>query len=401
MTKPNDNPITLFTASGCLTAEALERYVSGGLPAGDTDRLKAHLADCEFCSVALEGIMEWQKQNTVTEYHPDAPKHQRTTADVNHNKNFSHRMERVNERLHDRVKFHQEVATEKEKRRVLSVPSWLAVAASIVLFAGIYLILQHNKPSSESVATEQSGNKTSIPIPALAPDSSATLNQPVVVAENRPAKKQSASQKGTVPVTVEIISDFDVVETEAEVSGFVSVEQAPFPLAESLKPVLGIAVNPETISANKMQEAWNMMSDKESKQAAPSTATVYRTNNAPISVPSAAKEEISEEESAIFMVVEESPAFPGGADKLNRYLSENLHYPSEARENAISGTVFVRFVVDQTGKITNAEVIRGIGGGCDEEALRVVKGMPRWKPGKQRGKPVKTVFNLPVRFSLP
>lgn len=112
------------------------------------------------------------------------------------------------------------------------------------------------------------------------------------------------------------------------------------------------------------------------------------------------KEEVVDEPE-IFTIVEEMPEFPGGGEKaLLQYLSNNIKYPAIARENGITGTVYVTFEIDQNGRVKDAKILRGIGGGCDEEALRVVMNMPPWKPGKQRGKPVRVQYNLPVRFVL-
>lgn len=105
-------------------------------------------------------------------------------------------------------------------------------------------------------------------------------------------------------------------------------------------------------------------------------------------------------EAEIFTVVEENPLFPGGEAELYKFLSDNIRYPEEAKELGIQGRVFVNFVVEPDGSISNARVLRGIGGGCDEEAIRVVKSMPKWTPGKQRGVPVRVSFNLPVKFTL-
>ncbi len=102
----------------------------------------------------------------------------------------------------------------------------------------------------------------------------------------------------------------------------------------------------------------------------------------------------------VFLVVEEMPQFPGGETGMYKYLQENMKYPPVARENGIQGRVYVTFVVNETGKITDAKVVRGIGGGCDEEALRVVRNMPDWKVGKQNGRPVKVQYTLPVVFNL-
>jgi periplasmic protein TonB len=106
------------------------------------------------------------------------------------------------------------------------------------------------------------------------------------------------------------------------------------------------------------------------------------------------------EEEQIFTIVEEMPSFPGGEAELFKYLGKNIKYPQMATDAGISGVVYVTFVVDKDGKIRDVKVLRGIGGGCDEEAVRVVKSMPTWKPGKQRGKAVTVQYNLPIRFTL-
>ncbi|MFN3529509.1 MAG: energy transducer TonB [Bacteroidia bacterium] len=105
-------------------------------------------------------------------------------------------------------------------------------------------------------------------------------------------------------------------------------------------------------------------------------------------------------EPEIFTIVEEMPSFPGGDQALLEYMAKNTKYPPLARENGLQGIVVVTFVVDEKGNINNVQVLRGIGGGCDEEAIRVVKSMPPWKPGKQRGLPVRVQYNLPFRFTL-
>ena len=112
------------------------------------------------------------------------------------------------------------------------------------------------------------------------------------------------------------------------------------------------------------------------------------------------EEEESAEEMQIFMVVESMPEYPGGEAALYKYLAENIKYPQMAKESGIQGRVFVTFVVERDGRVTDVRVLRGIGGGCDEEAIRVVESMPKWTPGKQRGKSVRVQYNLPVKFTL-
>ena len=116
--------------------------------------------------------------------------------------------------------------------------------------------------------------------------------------------------------------------------------------------------------------------------------------------PVKSEEEESAEEAQIFMVVESMPEYPGGEAALYAYLAENIKYPQMAKESGIQGRVFVTFVVERDGRVTDVRVLRGIGGGCDEEAIRVVENMPKWTPGKQRGKSVRVQYNLPVKFTL-
>ena len=106
------------------------------------------------------------------------------------------------------------------------------------------------------------------------------------------------------------------------------------------------------------------------------------------------------EEPEIFTIVEDMPEFPGGEAKLYEYLGKNTKFPPMAKDAGIQGIVFVTFVVKEDGSISDVRVLRGIGGGCDEEAIRVIKNMPKWKPGKQRGKSVRVQFNMPIRFIL-
>ena len=103
---------------------------------------------------------------------------------------------------------------------------------------------------------------------------------------------------------------------------------------------------------------------------------------------------------SIYQIVEQMPQFPGGESALMEYVSKNVVYPEEAKEKEIQGRVFIGFVVEKDGSIGEVKVLRGIGGGCDEEAVRVIKGMPKWKPGIQKGKPVRVSYQIPIYFKL-
>ncbi len=99
-------------------------------------------------------------------------------------------------------------------------------------------------------------------------------------------------------------------------------------------------------------------------------------------------------------IVEEMPEFPGGSEALYPYIREILKYPIQAIEQGVEGIVYLTFVVEKDGSMSNIRVLRSIGYGCDEEAMRVVRGMPKWTPGKQRGQAVRVRYNLPICFKL-
>lgn len=102
----------------------------------------------------------------------------------------------------------------------------------------------------------------------------------------------------------------------------------------------------------------------------------------------------------VFAIVEEMPQFPGGDMALLKYISDHMDYPTIAVENGIQGKVYVYFVIDENGNVTNASIARGVDPSLDKEALRVINSLPKWRPGKQRGKPVKVSYNVPINFQL-
>lgn len=106
------------------------------------------------------------------------------------------------------------------------------------------------------------------------------------------------------------------------------------------------------------------------------------------------------DEAAIFIAPEEKPEFPGGDAALLNFLSQNIKYPAIAAENGVKGRVTVNFVVNKDGSISDAKILRGVDQALDKEALRVIYSMPKWKPGKQSGKPVRVSFSVPINFVL-
>jgi protein TonB len=159
--------------------------------------------------------------------------------------------------------------------------------------------------------------------------------------------------------------------------------------------------------AEKVQEDEKPPPKEKLEKATASTVTVDGDENAKIDAPVIDKQQavveapkVAAPKVEIFEFVEQMPEFNGGEDALRAYLSKNINYPKQANEQGIAGRVVLNFVVNEDGDITDIKVVRGIGYGCDQEAMRVVNSMPKWKPGKQNGKAVKVSFSLPIMFKL-
>ena len=120
----------------------------------------------------------------------------------------------------------------------------------------------------------------------------------------------------------------------------------------------------------------------------------------PVKKSSVSKADMKPDKNGVYQIVEEMPQYPGGEAAMLEYVAKNVVYPQEARDKEISGRVFVGFIVEKDGSIGEVKLLRGIGGGCDEEAVRVIKGMPKWKPGKMKGEAVRVSYQMPIFFKL-
>ena len=176
----------------------------------------------------------------------------------------------------------------------------------------------------------------------------------------------------------------------------VEFEEEIIPITEQEQPQQA----PPPPEAPKAEEVIEIM-DNDSKveestiQASDDTQAAVEVKYTPVEVE---EEEVDEQQ--IFTIVEENPEFPGGMAECYKWINKNLNYPTISAENGVQGRVTVNFVVNVDGSIVDVKVLRGVDPYLDKEAVRVVSKMPKWKPGKQRGKAVRCSFNLPVRFKL-
>jgi protein TonB len=182
-------------------------------------------------------------------------------------------------------------------------------------------------------------------------------------------------------------------------------KQPPPPPPEPPKPKVDQVKFPPPVVKPDNEVKEQPPTVKELEVADPGQKTLKGDPNADIKIDepvgnSDVKAVTEEDPNKIFTAVEKDPAFKGGIEKFYAYLSKNIHYPAIAKENNVQGKVFVTFVVERDGSLTDIKVVRGIGSGCDEEAKRVLASSPKWTPGIQNGRPVRVQYTMPISFTL-
>ncbi len=197
----------------------------------------------------------------------------------------------------------------------------------------------------------------------------------------------------------------DYVETEPVVyAAYAQMEEEVVPITQ---PIF-TAAPPPPADAPQVAEILDIVDDnteieEEKIESSESTTEAVSGPVSHVSGPVATGPVVEEEasdEGEIFQVVEQMPEFPGGMNALMAYLNKNIKYPSIAQDNNIQGRVLVSFVVNKDGSIVDPEVVKSVDASLDKEAMRVIKAMPKWNPGKQRGKPVRVKYTVPVLFKL-
>ncbi|NJL14491.1 MAG: TonB family protein [Microscillaceae bacterium] len=187
---------------------------------------------------------------------------------------------------------------------------------------------------------------------------------------------------------LETIDLGNLVEEETEILDIPITEMPPPP-----PPVLQQPEIIEVPEDEEIEEQVTMELDVEVQEEKPVQAPT-KINAPPPPAP------VVEESDEIFLVVEESAEPQGGFEEFYKYVAKNIQYPKQARRMGVEGRVIIQVVIDKDGTLTDMKVLKGIGSGCDEEAVRVLKGSPKWKPGKQRGRAVRQKMTVPIQFKL-
>jgi periplasmic protein TonB len=176
----------------------------------------------------------------------------------------------------------------------------------------------------------------------------------------------------------------------------------PLPPPPRIAAIFGI-YSPPNVIRDSLQESLSVLKDSlreilSIKDDTPNGMAVYTKDAVP--PPVVCIDTVRSNHKDIQTIVEQMPEFPTGQVALFKYLRDSLRYPQVALDSGIEGKVYIRFAVDTTGELTHIEVRKGLGGGCNEEVVRLIRAMPRWIPGKQHGKLVKVFYTLPIQFNL-
>lgn len=403
----------LFTPSGCLTEETLFRHTNGLLQTAELRLVDDHVRVCELCALALEGFalagpesfsedINWLNQAFSGNEELYQSQNQEEESMTISSRGFEDpRFTRISqvELTGNAQEPAKTIASgaDKETEQGHKRTFWLRyrielIAASLLLLIAIggrqvYFEL-NNSRNSENQA-----------VLAVKPDQ---VEEDVVDLAIKPELRDEAGKtkekKTIAPPVVQMENDL-ALKVVAESFDVVQMAET-IPSTDREATALAYGKNEKSVTETSETSETKVPIVDQSNEGVVVTS---KAMNGLRQSQELAEEETAEEETAeaeIFTVVEESPQFPGGDEERIRFLTENIKYPTEAREASIQGTVYITFVVEKDGTIKDVRVLRGIGGGCDEEAVRVISRMPRWLPGKQRGKPVRVQFNMPIKFSM-
>ncbi len=213
-------------------------------------------------------------------------------------------------------------------------------------------------------------------------------------------KKSVFMQIGLVVTLAVVLIAFEWTTTDVDASQFEMVEELeaeeeimPITRQEEVKP-------PPPPPPPKVADVLNIVEDDVELDEELDIEDTEMEEDTEIDFSDLAMEEEESDDAPVFFIVEDMPEFPGGEEALRKYIAQSVKYPVIAQENGIQGRVYVSFVVNTKGKVTDVKIARGVDPNLDKEAIRVVQAMPAWKPGKQRGKAVKVSYTVPINFVL-
>jgi len=422
--KSEKSTYQLFTPSGCLTLDAMQRYQSKSLSDTELKLAEDHIGECELCLDAIEGI------DLLT----DKDKLESIVSEIN---------------TKLRVELETTNAPKNNKHHIISNKIvYFSAAASVIILVGLFFYLQFfmNNPEQSDMAI-QTFQIEEIPLPTDENDiiieayleisediNKKAKNKKEAVDEAKKQEKAKASEKGSKSIKENHYQpELEKVRTaDSGTEAFYANEaNSKNILAEpmvsesvdiaSAQPleyyIAGITISEKAIESYSTQVAGEENEGVELNEISMQSVKMAKSGKGSSKRKSQIKEESPKDnmlqddnsekavrklsnENHFFNTVLEKPEFPGGEAGLVNYLQQNLTYPEEARKYRIQGSVLISFMVEENGEVTSVKVLNGIGGGCDEEAKRVIREMPAWSPAVKNGKSERALFKMPISFKL-
>jgi TonB family protein len=414
----------LFTQSGCLTKEALDEYIDSSLSSDEMHIVEEHISKCDLCADAVEGVKLISKPASV-----------KST------------IEEINSKLKSRISQHS-VSGNHKTRQISDKILYISVAATVILLVGWLIFLNLNKPFGLDkitviTNTESSQKIPPAPLPKVAGISSIhdkELKKPteeLALSNSKEPKNEitESSNKDLLintdeqkreyeeeqPIAAEnIVSETDQLVVNEDLGKSVVFEESSEastmdiasnqPVEYYMGEVIIMAEKANLKNSSFSQTRQSTDSELTIKTTTESVTNQRMTSRKKSQKDSGEKESfaISENEPAsihqnsrhFFKIIDSMPEFPGGIKEMTDFLKLNLQYPGRALENHLEGTLYVSFIVEEDGKLSDFSIIRSPGDDFNAEALRVLKLMPEWIPGYKDGKPIRVQISLPIKFLL-
>jgi TonB family protein len=420
MTSKN-NTYQLFGPSGCLTLETMKRCRFNTLTPQELKPVEEHLVMCEFCSDAMEGVELVSDKN---------------------------KLESIVTEINGKLRKEMENKTRFRNRGYIFVSNrilYFAIAASVIILIGLYSYFQFivTNPKQPDLVSE-TYQIVEIPIPKNEKDiiiENEVENEEATIFESpkkestevlittkdkiTSSNKESLSGKGDhyqpspdqmksadtgtegfytndkIPEEIQISESIDIASTqpvEYYLTGITISEKAVVNM-DIAQPASKQEEEP-AVNGISLKSAQGAMGENRSKGKIMQSVDSHSEQ---VHAESEEREKHVEQMSNdihFFDAFGQKPEFPGGEESLIKYLQENLKYPAQAKKQGIQGNVLISFMVEENGKVSTVQILHGIGGGCDEEAVRVISGMPSWKPAEKEGKNERVLFKMPVTFRL-
>jgi TonB family protein len=389
----NKAPI-LYTPSGCLTSKALLLFVYGSLKGLELTQAQQHIAECGLCADAAEGLRMWMNENKSVDAIPselmgntdtdifelagNQPDPDKNRTPANLTGDFQARTDTINERVRQRLHAYDLIEKAGNNRLPYKPYVWLAAAATLLLFiGGGYILWMQTMADSKKLAQKPGINSAfnpktfgttgyeALPFPPSQSTSVLTINY-----DHKKSDK--------VPPVLAIVTEVTQKVASKNESSASTDDHVEYTKSQRSQ------------ASEAREEDYN-----ESVYKRDHPETVVRRGGAAMK-----NEEMDDDSGSLYAFVNEMPSFPGGDTERRKFFSKHIRYPQYAAENDIQGNIVVGFIVKKDGSLANVKILHGIGGGCDEEALRVVKMMPPWKPGYQNGKKTNVLVTMPVYFKL-